>query len=139
MSHLLNGKPTFLYVDDDESSRQIMELLIKTVLGYPQLAIFANNHNFMAQVRALPYVPDVIFLDIQMQPYDGYDMLNMLRAESAYKESKIIAMTASVMATDVTELKQAGFDGLIGKPIMRHVFPELLKKILTNEPVWFVS
>ena len=48
-------------------------------------------------------------------------------------------MTASVMATDVQALRAAGSNGLIGKPILRQVFPSLVKQILTGEPVWFVS
>ncbi len=74
-----------------------------------------------------------------MRPYDGYELLKMLRSDSTYKEATIIAMTACVMATDVQALRAAGFNGLIGKPILRQVFPGLLKQILTGEPVWFVS
>jgi CheY-like chemotaxis protein len=135
-SHL---PPTFLYVEDDELSREIMQLLVVKALGYPYLTLFESNVNFMEQVRALPRIPDVIFLDIQMYPYDGYEMLKMLRSDPAYQQCKIIAMTASVMATDVEALRTAGFDGLIGKPIMRQVFPDLLKRILQGEAVWFVS
>lgn len=134
-----SSPPTFLYVEDDQLCREIMLLLIVKVLGYSTLTIFENNANFMEQVHALPGVPDVIFLDIQMRPYDGYEMLKMLRNDPAYQRSKIIAMTASVMATDVEALKKAGFDGLIGKPIMRQVFPDLLKQILQGEAVWFVT
>lgn len=134
-----DAPPTFLYVEDDQLSREIMQLLLVNVLGYTQVAIFENSRDFMARVRALPTAPDVIFLDIQMQPHDGYEMLHMLKGDPAYQSAKIIAMTASVMATDVEALKTAGFDGLIGKPIMRTVFPELLGRILAGESVWFVS
>jgi two-component system cell cycle response regulator DivK len=92
----------------------------------------------MDKLRALPHVPDVIFLDIQMPHHDGYEMLRMLRGDSAYERSKVIAMTANVMATDVQELRKVGFDGLIGKPILKDIFPDLLKKILNGESVWFV-
>jgi len=134
-----NSQPSFLYVDDDRLSREIMEMLVVKALGYPHLTTFEDNSNFMEQVRALPKVPNVIFLDIQMRPHSGFDMLKMLREDPAYKDTKIIAMTASVMATDVQALRKAGFDGLIGKPIMRRVFPDLLKQILTGESVWFIS
>jgi two-component system cell cycle response regulator DivK len=104
-----------------------------------EIHIIDDNHDFMDKVRRLPIVPDVVFLDIQMYPYDGYQMLNMLRSDSAYRNARVIAMTASVMATDVADLRRAGFDGLIGKPIIRQIFPDLLKQILTGESVWFVS
>ncbi len=127
-----------LYVDDDALSREVMHVLASKVIG-ADITLLDDNTNFMDKVRELPAVPDVIFLDIQMRPYDGYEMLKMLRSDSTYKEATIIAMTASVMATDVQALRAAGFNGLIGKPILRQVFPGLLKQILTGEPVWFVS
>ncbi|MBI5959702.1 MAG: response regulator [Chloroflexi bacterium] len=133
------AQPTFLYVEDDQLSREIMRMLITRVMGYSNLTMFDENSNFLERLHALPSVPDVIFLDIQMQPYSGYEMLNMLRSDPTFQQSKIIAMTASVMATDVQAFKTAGFDGLIGKPIMRLVFPELLRQVLAGESVWFVS
>ena len=130
--------PTFLYVEDDTLSREIMQLLME-VLGYTDISILAENDNFMDRVQALPHVPDVAFLDIQMRPHDGYEMLQMLRDDPSYKGCTVIAMTASVMATDVDALRKAGFDGLIGKPIMRNVFPKLVQQILAGESVWYVS
>ena len=128
-----------LYVEDDANSREVMALLILRVLKLPDLAIIDDNNNFMDKVRALSTVPQVIFLDIQMMPHDGYAMLKMLRADPRYEKSNIIAMTANVMANDVEALKAAGFNGLIGKPILRQVFPELMRQILAGQPVWYIS
>jgi CheY-like chemotaxis protein len=83
-------------------------------------------------------VPDVIFLDIHIRPIDGYQLLDLLRNEPQYQNSKIIALTASVMVQDVKRLQDAGFDGLIGKPIANKVFPRLVKNILAGEPVWYI-
>jgi CheY-like chemotaxis protein len=132
-------RPAFLYVEDDILSCEIMSMLLTKQLRYTNLTILSDNHNFMDKVRGMPCVPDVVFLDIQMHPYDGFEMLTMLRADPVYRPAKIIAMTASVMATDVQALRKAGFDGLIGKPIIRQVFPQLLQQILNGEPVWFIS
>ena len=131
--------PAFLYVEDDLLSCEIMSVLLTKQLRYTNLTILSDNRHFMDKVRGLPWVPDVVFLDIQMHPYDGFEMLAMLRADPVYRPAKIIAMTASVMATDVQALKKAGFDGLIGKPILRQVFPQLLQQILKGESVWFIS
>lgn len=133
------AQPLILYVEDDVLSREVMRLLLQREMGYTGLMIIEDNHDFMDKVRALPRVPDVIFLDIQMRPHDGYEMLSMLRAEEAYRACQIVAMTASVMATDVEALKKAGFNGLIGKPIMRQAFPDQLDQILAGKAVWFVS
>jgi CheY-like chemotaxis protein len=129
---------SFLYVEDDSSSRHLIQLLMGTVLGYPHITIFEDSERFLDRVRALPAVPDVIFLDIHIAPHDGYALLDMLRKEPDYRHVPIIAMTAGVMAADVDRLKRAGFNGLIGKPIRKKMFPGQLEKILAGEPIWEV-
>lgn len=130
---------SFLYVEDDAYSRQVVNMLITRVLGYTDVTIFEDSQSFMTRLRELPRKPDVIFVDIQMTPHDGYAVLQMLRDDENYKSATIIAMTANVMATDIAKLRETGFDGLIGKPIDRKLFPELVTKILNGEPVWFVT
>lgn len=134
-----SNDPAFLYVEDDVLSQQVIETLLQRVLGYSKISFFSDSTDFMRRVQALPEVPTVIFLDIQMSPYDGYSVLEMLRACPAYQNTRIIAMTANVMATDIEKLKATGFDGLIGKPIDRQLFPELVQQILDGETVWFVN
>lgn len=129
-------QPSFLYVEDDPGSRRLIKLIMTTVMGYSQLTIFENSENFLDKVRALPSAADVVFLDVHIAPLNGFEMLKLLRGEPAYQKVPVIAMTASVMASDIQQLKTAGFDGLIGKPIRKKVFPEQLKQIMAGEPVW---
>jgi len=134
-----NGKePSILYVEDDPMSREVVELILRDLMGFKDVVYFSDSVNFMERVTALPKVPDVFFLDVQVQPYNGYEMLKMLHADETYKSSQIIAMTASVMATDVEQLREVGFNGLIGKPVRQKIFPKLFEQILAGEPVWFL-
>ena len=133
-----NHQRSFLYVEDDSGSRHLIKILMGTVLGYTQLTIFEDSSNFLDRVRALPTVPDVIFMDIHVAPLDGYALLEMLRSEPGYKDVPVVAMTAGVMAADVSKLKSAGFNGLIGKPLRKKAFPEQLDKILAGQPIWEV-
>ena len=126
-----------LYVEDDCNSRKVMSLLLERVMKLP-LTVFENSANIMENINHLESQPNIIFLDIQMQPYDGYQVLKLLRADERFQDTTIIAMTANVMSHDVEQLKQAGFNGLIGKPIMKDVFPQLMERILVGEAVWYV-
>lgn len=133
------AEPVFLYVENDTLSREVMEMLLTMVLGYKQVTIFEDSQDFVTKVQNLQPRPNVIFLDIQMTPLDGFQMFKHLRSLPNYKSARIIALTANVMSTHVQALKAAGFDGLIGKPILLDTFPLLLKNILAGEQVWFVS
>lgn len=130
--------PVFLYVEDDLLSRRVMEMMIKLVMGYQNLTVFENSVNFIERVQALAEPPHVIFLDVQIGPFNGYQMLEMLRQTPQFEDTTIIAMTANVMSHDVEALRQAGFDGLIGKPVMKEVVPELVTRILAGEQVWYI-
>lgn len=89
-------------------------------------------------MRALPQRPDIIFLDIQVRPLTGYEMLQLLREKPDFAALPIIALTANVMSNDVEHMKRVGFSGLIAKPIANRIFPLLFKKILAGEPVWYI-
>lgn len=130
--------PLFLFVDDDAPSREVMKVILNRVMGYNRVELFEDSQDFMERLRALPGTPDVIFLDIQVPPVDGYEMLKLIRSDPAYQNARIIAVTASIMPSDVALLQQAGFDGLIGKPLVHKIFPELLHKVMAGEPIWYI-
>jgi CheY-like chemotaxis protein len=134
-----NSQPTFLYVEDDPMSQQVFQLLMSNMLGYNNLHIFGDSADFANRLRALPVVPDVIFLDIHIQPCDGFELMRMIRTMPDYQDCMVLAMTASVTALDLEQLRQAGFNGLIAKPIRKKVFPDLMRQVLDGEGVWFVS
>src|SRR5271165_529803 len=115
-----------LYLDDDAMSRRILSLLLMRKLGYTDVTVFEDSDGFEEKMKTLPYQPEVIFLDIHMQPYDGFHVLKTLRANNLFPQAKIVALTASVMNEEVEILRQAGFDAVIGKPINIDIFPTLL-------------
>jgi CheY-like chemotaxis protein len=129
----------FLYVEDDELSRQIMRTILQRVMGYTKVFSFENSEHFSDRLRALPIKPTVIFLDIHMQPVSGFELLQLIRAESGYQETKVIAVTASVMNEEMDKLKQSGFDGAVSKPLSLETFPTLILQILNGETVWYVA
>jgi CheY-like chemotaxis protein len=132
-------QPVFLYVEDDMMSRQIMLMMLKRGLGYEHVTIFEDSTDFLSKLKALDPPPNIIFLDIHMEPDDGFTMLKQLRAEEAFKETKVFALTASVMNEEVNMLKTSGFNGAIAKPIQQSVFPQLMKRIMAGENVWHIK
>jgi CheY-like chemotaxis protein len=127
---------SFVYFEDDYMSRQVMEVILTLVLDHKDVTIFDDSADFMAKVAAMPYKPDIFFLDIHMQPHNGFEVLKQLRENPLYDQSRIVALTASVMNEEVELLRTAGFDGVIGKPVDQRTFPGLLSRILTGEKVW---
>jgi two-component system, cell cycle response regulator DivK len=129
---------TLLYVEDDPGSRKVMRVLVSTLADPVQLITFEDSTDFMERLVALDAVPDVFLLDIQLTPHDGFSLLKMLRSSADFRDKMILALTASVMNEEINKLREAGFDGVLGKPLSFHTFPETLRRILAGERIWTV-
>jgi len=127
-----------LYVEDDPGSRKVMRVLVSTVADPVELITFEDSTDFMERVAALEAVPDVFLLDIQITPHDGFSMLKMLRGAADFRDKMVMALTASVMNEEINKLREAGFDGVLGKPISFRTFPDTLRRILAGERIWTV-
>jgi len=130
---------TYLYVEDDPLSREALSVILKRVMEFENVYIFEDSHSFKERLRALPDVPDIMLLDIHMEPITGFEMLEILRADPIYANATVIALTASVMNEEVELLKRSGFDGVIGKPINVGTFPGLMQRIVDGDKVWHVT
>ena len=131
-------QPILVYVEDDEASILVMKMVVERVMGLPALHVLQSRADFVQQVKGLGVVPDVFLLDIQMKPYDGVELLSMLRGNPQFKCSKVVALTASVTNEEVSLLKSGGFDGAIAKPLNIEAFPDLIAKIMDGESVWYI-
>jgi len=130
--------PILVYVEDDEASIVVMKAIVERVMKLPTLHVLQNRADFVDQVKQLNVTPDLFLFDIQMDPYDGFDLLGMLRNDPEFKGSKVVALTASVMSEEVARLKRSGFDGAIAKPLNIDAFPGLISRIINGESVWYI-
>jgi CheY-like chemotaxis protein len=135
----MTPQPSILYVEDEARSRRVMQLLLVNSMKLDNVTIFEDSADFIARVDALEPKPDVIFLDIHVAPYNGFQMLDMLRKSGRYNDTIIVALTASVMNEEVTQLRESGFDGCLSKPVDIDTFPELLTLILKGEELWHIT
>ncbi|MBX3063218.1 MAG: response regulator [Anaerolineae bacterium] len=131
-------QPAVLYVEDDLSSRQIMQILLEAEMGLREVTIFEDSHDFLSRVAALPHRPDIVLLDIHVPPHSGFEMLQMLR-QNGFEKTPIVALTASVMNEEIARLRTAGFNGVVSKPVDLDTFPQMLKRLLNGESVWRIS
>jgi len=129
---------SFLYVEDDPPSRGLMSVLLRRVMGCQNVTILEDSSDFLARLAGLPVIPDIILLDIHIAPVNGIELLKMIRGRSEYDSVRVIALTASVTASEVMDLKKCGFDGLIGKPVRPSAFPQLIERIMAGKSVWMV-
>lgn len=134
----MSNYPAILYVEDDARSARIMKMLLTGTMNLQHVNIFEESSDFIERVEALSPQPDVIFLDIHVKPYDGFEMLQMLRAHPNYHNVPVVALTASVMNEEVEQLRVAGFDSCFAKPLDIDQFPDRLQRVLNGEVMWYI-
>lgn len=132
-------KPILVYVEDDENSIFVMKMVVERVMKLPTLYILQSSVDFAQKVKDLGVIPDLFMLDIQIKPYNGFELLSMLRGDPLFSKSKVIALTASVTNEEVSLLTSGGFDGAIAKPLDINAFPDLIARILKGEQVWYIA
>lgn len=129
---------SLLYIEDDPGSRKVMYGLVERLTIPVHLTILEDSRNFIERVEAIKPQPDVFLLDIHVQPLDGFGMLRLLRQHERFASKMVVALTASVMNAEVKKLKEAGFDGVLAKPLSFHDFPQVMERVLAGERLWTV-
>ena len=115
-----------LVVDDVATNRDILtELLVK-------IGVFVRTADGGTQALELirSEMPDIVFLDIRMPGMDGPEVLRRLLDEYGPDSTKVVAVTASVLAHQRKEYMEAGFHGFIDKPLRAEQIYEAMAKHL---------
>lgn len=114
-----NGK--ILIVDDNATNIAILEEVLS---DHYQLHSASSGEQALAALDE--FRPDVILLDIMMPGIDGYETCRRIRANPAYKNSKVIMVSAKAMVSERLKGYEAGADDYITKPFEED---ELLAKV----------
>lgn len=135
----MDKKKYILYVEDDPGSRKVMRILVERLEDSVQLVILDDSTDFMQTVHQQDVSFDIFLLDIHVVPHDGFQMLEMIRKDEHYADKMVVALTASVMNEEINRLREAGFDGVLAKPLNFHSFPATFERILNGEHIWTVN
>ena len=134
----MTEQPVILYIEDDANSRRVVDMVLSKRMKLPYVTIFEDSTDFMNRIAAMDPQPDIILLDIHMEPYDGFHMLQTLRESGNYDHVPIVALTASVMNEEVNRLQEVGFHSVMSKPVNIDTFPDMLTRIMGGERIWTI-
>ncbi len=115
-----------LIVEDNEKNRKLVRDTLR-FKGYETIEAETGEDGVrLARERR----PALVLMDIQLPGIDGVAALGQLRADAATASIPVIAVTASVMASDRQRIMAAGFDGYQSKPISVKAFLDAVRKVL---------
>ena len=105
---------TVLCIDDNPVNLK----LIAQMLGRRQHIHLLTAHTPELGIElALTRQPELILLDINMPGMDGYQVLEVFKAEARLKRIPVIAVTANALPADIARGKAAGFADYLTKPL----------------------
>ncbi|WP_017304268.1 PAS domain-containing hybrid sensor histidine kinase/response regulator [Spirulina subsalsa] len=121
-----------LIVDDKEVNCAIL-LDILHPLGFEcQVARDGKEGLAIAQ----NFQPDLILTDLVMPSLDGFEMTRRLREQERFKDTIILALSASVLNNDQAKSLAVGCNGFVSKPIDISKLLQTLHQLLQIEWVY---
>jgi hypothetical protein len=118
-----------LLAEDNEFNQMVAVDTIESNIKGVKIDVAKTGKEVIEKIVKTRY--DVILMDIQMPEMDGYEATRIIRNMSDKKihAIPIIAMTASVIKSEVDKCFESGMNAFIGKPF--HV-DELIDKIASQ-------
>ena len=112
-------RPRKVLIADDEPD--IIEIL-KYNLERENYQVITAKDGDEALDKARNFQPDLIVLDMMMPRKSGMEVLELLRAQSAFRDTMIMFLTA--ISDETTQLKgfSTGADDYVSKPVSTSVF-----------------
>ncbi len=115
-----------LIIDDDVSIRNGLEELFEST-GYQ---VDTAEDGFMAGALVEQYRPAVIILDLIMPGLDGFSVCRHIKEQKHLKDIKIIVLTGYPSKENVQEVKRAGADIVISKPVDSEIILKEVQDLL---------
>jgi CheY-like chemotaxis protein len=119
---------TILVAEDRDASRELLNVVLHAA-GY-HVVLAADGEE--ALLRAAETLADIVILDIHMPRLDGFGVIERLRADPAYADVPVIALTAAAMAGDRDRMLAAGFTEYISKPVNMSLLRREIARLLEN-------
>lgn len=133
---ILQGKQIFV-VEDNLQNRIVFQMILTSAGASVEFERWGKD-----ALRQLQYMKnvDLIILDLMLHGgVSGYDIFTELRKLPEYAHIPIIAVSASEPAFAIPQTRKMGFNGFIGKPISKHLFPKQVASIIGGEAVWYAN
>jgi PAS domain S-box-containing protein len=119
------GGLNILIAEDTATNLEVLTALLHR-LGH-KVEVAENGLQAVQKVEKEDY--DLVFMDVRMPEMDGLEATRRIRALPPNKASiRIVAMTASVLATDQQACRDAGMDDYLAKPVDRKKLIAALRK-----------
>jgi excisionase family DNA binding protein len=111
---LESGRRGILVVDDDQA---VVDLISDVLATDNRFETKVVNNGFGAGMLAKEYHPDLIILDVMLPDINGKAVCELIRSDPTMQDIKIICISGLVEEDKIQELRDAGADDFLHKPL----------------------
>lgn len=119
---------TILIIEDNEMDMHLFSDLLQ-LHGYETIKL-KNGKDALKIVKS--HLPDLIIMGIQISGRSGVEITKELKAEERLKHIPIFVVSAWAMKEDENEIREAGCDDYMSKPIVISSFLNIVTKLLSG-------
>jgi CheY-like chemotaxis protein len=120
-----------LLVEDDKDDQELLCDVLKEI--YPTINCqVANNGLEALTLLDSPPAFDIVFLDLNMPKMNGFQCLEVLKADPSYKHLPVVIFSTSNRKEDIIRCKDLGAAYFFTKPSSYRILFETLRNILSS-------
>ncbi len=124
-------KKRILYVDDNPNNRLFVKRILRNE-GHEMLEACDGESGWHTALRE---IPDVIFTDLLMPGYDGFELTRLIKGNPKISHIPIVMLTAYGNSETERIAREAGSDGFLHKPMNVAQIQTTLRQFLGTSPV----
>lgn len=125
-----------LLADDNEYNRIVVRETLQLKIGNVSIDEASDGEMAIEMIRKNKY--DLVLMDLVMPKLDGLEATRLIRKmQSPVKDIPVLALTASVVKSEMDKCYDAGMNGFVPKPFKNHELLGAIYKTLVKEDVVF--
>jgi DNA-binding response OmpR family regulator len=124
---------TIFLIEDDEDDQEIFLLALKKIDTNIECRVARDGVEGLKALADRSFLPDFIFVDINMPKINGIDCLVGIRRLDHLQNTKVIMYSTSADDGITMQCKAAGANEVLIKPPLLRVLVESVRTVLNSE------
>ena len=120
-------------IDDDEDDQFMFKEVIESINPTLQCETATNGKIALDKLKVSAYLPDIIFLDLNMPVMNGLEFLIQIKKEKVLSKIPVCIFTTSSILRDKELIKEFGAQFFLTKPNDFQVLRKKLQQILSAD------
>jgi len=113
-----------VYIDDDEDDQELFQMAVGEIDARINCIAVYDARQAWIKLTAQEWIPDTIFLDLNMPVLSGKEFLDKLKQHDTLKNIQVIILSTSSEPRTIKLMREKGAHDFLTKP---RSYPELVK------------